>query len=116
VRVRIPPRAPSIYKGCPLSDGERDGDDELTVAGWNELLAEHGLEVRSSYRAPLHLLEPRRLVSDEGPVGAVRFVGNVLRDRDALARVRGMRSAMRTNAEHLQAYGVVARRSEESAL
>ena len=88
----------------------------MTVAGWNELLAEHGLEVRSSYRAPLHLLEPRRLVSDEGPVGAVRFVGNVLRDRDALARVREMRSAMRTNAEHLQAYGVVAGRSEESAL
>lgn len=83
----------------------------LTVAGWNELLEEHGLVVESSYRAPLHLLEPRRLVSDEGVAGAARFVGNVLRDGDARSRVRAMRSAMRANAEHLQAYGVVAVRS-----
>lgn len=85
----------------------------MTVAGWDELLAEHGLVVRSSCRAPLHLLEPRRLVSDEGVVGAARFVGNVVRDSDARDRVRAMRSAMRANAEHLQAYGVVAERPGE---
>lgn len=80
----------------------------MTVAGWDDLLAEHGLEVTSRFRAPLHLLEPRRLLADEGPLGAARFVSNVLRDREARERVRAMRGAMRANADHLQAYGVVA--------
>ncbi|MBS1836466.1 MAG: methyltransferase domain-containing protein [Actinobacteria bacterium] len=79
----------------------------LTVADWDGLLAEHGLAVASRFRLPLHLLEPRRLLDDEGVVGATRFVGNVLRDHDARSRVR----AMRVNANHLRAYGVVAVRT-----
>lgn len=84
----------------------------MTVAGWDGLLAEHGLVVRSRFRAPLHLLEPRRLLADEGYFGTARFVGNVLRDSEARSRVRAMRSAMRANAAHLQAYGIVAERTE----
>lgn len=83
----------------------------LTVAGWDALLADHGLVVVSRHRLSLHLLEPRRLLSDEGPLGAARFVSNVLRNSEARARVRAMRSAMRSNSENLQAYGVVAIRS-----
>lgn len=79
-----------------------------TVGGWDELLEAHGLAVRARYRVPLHLLEPRRLLDDEGVLGASRFVTNVLRDRDARSRVRAMRAAMRANAANLQAYGVVA--------
>lgn len=84
----------------------------MTVAGWHELLADHGFEVTASCAAPLHLLEPRRLVADEGVAGAARFVRNVLRDDDARARVRSMRRAMRSNADHLQAIGLVARRTD----
>ena len=81
------------------------------VRQWQDrALAEHGLVVRSRYKAPLHLLEPRRLVADEGYLGAARFVTNVLRDSEALDRVRAMRAAMRANASHLQAYGIVAER------
>lgn len=84
----------------------------LTVAGWNELLAEHGLEVRRTVTAPLHLLEPRRLVADEGVRGAARFAFNVARDADARRRVLAMRRAMGSNAGHLQAVGMVAVRRE----
>lgn len=35
---------------------------------------------------------------------------NVLRDSEARDRVRAMRAAMRANASHLQAYGIVAER------
>jgi SAM-dependent methyltransferase len=87
----------------------------MTVSGWDHLLAEQGLVVQERFRAPLHLLEPRRLVADEGVVGAARFVGNVLRDGEARSRVRAMRAAMHTNADHLQAYGVVAVRSGSAA-
>lgn len=82
-----------------------------TTADWDRLLNEHGLVVLSRHRLPLHLLEPRRLLADEGLVGAAQFVTNVLRDSDARARVRAMRRAMRANSAHLQAYGVVAVRA-----
>lgn len=87
----------------------------LTVADWEALLVEHGLRVESRFRAPLHLLEPKRLLSDEGVIGSARFVSNVLRDSEARTRVKAMRSAMRANAESLQAYGIVAVLDGESA-
>lgn len=80
----------------------------LTVTGWEELLTSHGFEIVGRWTMPLHLLEPRRLIADEGVAGAARFVANVLRDGDARRRVVGMRRAMRANAGHLQAYGLVA--------
>lgn len=87
----------------------------LTVAAWENLLVEHGLRVVSRFRAPLHLLEPKRLLTDEGLVGSARFVANVLRDSEARPRVKAMRSAMRSNAEHLQAYGLVAVKTDGAA-
>jgi SAM-dependent methyltransferase len=86
----------------------------LTVAGWVELLDEAGFEVRDRFAAPLHLLEPRRLVADEGVAGAARFVSNVLRQPDARKRVVAMRSAMGRNADHLQACVVVAQRRDDA--
>jgi len=84
-----------------------------TIGGWIELLDEAGFEVSDQATAPLHLLEPRRLIADEGLGGTVRFVGNVARQPDARKRVVAMRSAMRKNADHLQACVVVARRRDD---
>lgn len=80
----------------------------LTVRGWRALLEESGFRVEQTVSAPLHLLEPKRLVADEGARGAARFVLNVLRDGEARSRVVAMRRAMRSNAAHLQAFGIVA--------
>lgn len=85
----------------------------LTIAEWTALLEDGGFEVRERFTAPLHLLEPRRLLADEGLRGAVRFVGNVVRQSDARRRVLAMRSAMGRNASHLQACVVVAQRRDE---
>lgn len=80
----------------------------MTPGEWIELLDRHGLEVIAQREVPLHLLEPRRLLADEGVVGAARFIGNVLRDHDARGRVVAMRRAMRAHEAHLQAIGLVA--------
>jgi SAM-dependent methyltransferase len=82
----------------------------LTLAGWSALLDEAGFDEVEHMTAPLHLLEPRRLVSDEGLPGALRFVSRVLRQPDARRRVLAMRSAMRSNADHLQACVITATR------
>lgn len=82
----------------------------MTMPGWRALLAEHGLDVRAEVTAPLTLLEPKRLVADEGLAGTARFVANVATTPEARHRVMAMRKAMRSNATHLQAVGLVAER------
>ena len=82
----------------------------LPLSGWVELLEGAGFEVVERHAAPLHLLEPRRLVADEGVRGAARFVLNVLRHPAERRRVLAMRRAMHANASHLEACALVARR------
>lgn len=86
----------------------------LTIAGWIELLEHAGFETHAQFTAPLHLLEPRRLLTDEGLRGTARFVSNVARQHDARKRVLAMRRAMHRNAAHLHACVVVAERRRES--
>lgn len=82
----------------------------LTIRGWTELLESAGFRIDGRFTAPLHLLEPRRLVADEGVRGALRFLKNVLSDSDARRRVIGMRRAMHDNRDHLQACVLTATR------
>ncbi len=84
----------------------------LSVNGWIQLLDEAGFDAEDRFSAPLHLLEPRRLVSDEGLAGALRFAGRVATQPDSAKRVVAMRSAMRRNAHNLQALALTARRRD----
>lgn len=80
----------------------------LSLGGWSSLLDQAGFDVEHVMANPLHLLEPRRLVADEGVVGTLRFLSRVARDGAARERVLGMRRAMRANADHLQACAITA--------
>jgi hypothetical protein len=64
--------------------------------------------VQSEIMASMSLLEPRRLISDEGFAGALRFVWNVLRDSGARRRVLEMRSVFRRYRKRLGAVALVA--------
>jgi SAM-dependent methyltransferase len=83
----------------------------LTVAEWRHLLAEHGLVVDHVATAPMALLQPRRLVADEGVLRALRFAVNVLIHRDARRRVVQMRRTFRRHRDRLAAVAIVARKS-----
>ncbi|OBH80074.1 methyltransferase [Mycobacterium mantenii] len=80
----------------------------LTVAEWSRLLAEHGLVVDHVATAPMALLQPRRLVSDEGLFGALRFARNVLVHREARKRVLTMRRTFHKHRKRLAAVAIVA--------
>jgi hypothetical protein len=58
----------------------------------------------------MHLLEPRRLVQDEGLLGAIRFAWNVARNPLARRRVVGMRRMFRKHRDHLAAIAIVGRK------
>ncbi|HTQ18132.1 class I SAM-dependent methyltransferase [Mycobacterium sp.] len=80
----------------------------LTVAEWSQLLAGHGLVVDHVATAPMALLEPRRVLADEGLFGALRFARNLLRHHDARRRVLVMRGTFRKHRERLTAVAIVA--------
>lgn len=80
----------------------------LTVAEWSQLLADHGLVVDHVAAAPMALLQLRRLIADEGLLGALRFAKNLLMHRDARRRVAQMRRTFRRHRRRLIAVAIVA--------
>ena len=80
----------------------------LTASEWRELLAAHGFVVTKHVNAPMHLLEPRRLIRDEGLARALRFIWNVATTPAARQRVRAMHGLFRRYADHLAATAIVA--------
>lgn len=90
-----------------LSGAIHVGVRPLSVSEWRELIEAEGFEIKSEVRAPMHLLEPRRLLSDEGLKGTIRFAWNVVRDREARARIFLMRSVFRRYQSNLAAVSLV---------
>lgn len=91
-----------------VSDSIRVGARPMTEAEWRALLEEAGFTVKAVRSAPMHLLEPRRLLRDEGLAGALRFAFNVLRTPVARRRVAGMRATFRRHQADLSAIMLVA--------
>lgn len=98
-----------------LSDEIHVGVRPLTVREWRELLVSAGLRVVAEYTAPMHLLEPARLVKDEGFFRALRFVFNVATHAAARRRVLTMRRVFRKYGRHLAAIALVAEKPSEDA-
>lgn len=84
----------------------------LTVAEWSAALSEHGLVVEHVQTAPMALLQPRRIVADEGVAGALRFARNLLLHRTARRRVLQMRQTFHTHRDRLCAVAIVARKPD----
>ncbi|MCC6547841.1 methyltransferase domain-containing protein [Candidatus Sumerlaeota bacterium] len=74
-----------------------------TVGEWEGLLAECGFKDIHVKLVPFRLLEPTRLIADEGICGAVRFAMNMVRMSEARERVLTMRRTFRRFAPHLTA-------------
>jgi hypothetical protein len=80
----------------------------LPLTEWRELLEEADFVVRQTLEAPMHLLEPRRMIQDEGFWGAARFVSRVLRSPVARRRVVQIRRTFKKYSEHLNAAALIA--------
>lgn len=79
----------------------------LAVSEWKALLESEGFDVAKANTASMSLLEPGRLIRDEGLKGAMRFVVNVIRDKQARQRVLEMRSVFRKNRKRLGAVSLI---------
>ncbi len=91
-----------------LAESIHVGARPLTVGEWRSLLEAEGFEMKQASLAPMHLLEPARLLHDEGLFRTCRFVWNLLRDGDARGRVKAMRGVFRKYEAHMAAIMLVA--------
>ena len=80
----------------------------LTESEWRKRFTDAGFEVEQVRFAPMALLEPRRNIADEGVLGTLKIVGNVLRNGDARKRILGMRKTFRKYKDELAAIEVIA--------
>lgn len=93
-----------------LSGAIHVGARPLSGEGWRGLLESVGFQIQAVEFAPMHLLRPRRLVQDEGLVGALRLAKNLLLDRAARRRVLRMRRVFEQHRANLAAIRVIARK------
>ena len=70
----------------------------LTVEEWSELLEREGFSIVKVEINPMHLLEPKRMIDDEGFCRTLKIVFNILTNPDARRRILGMRKVFRKNA------------------
>ncbi|MBK0421419.1 methyltransferase domain-containing protein [Leucobacter sp. CSA2] len=81
----------------------------LTSEEWRALLTRAGFTVREDTRfAPMRLLQPRRIIADEGISGALRFARNLMSMPEERSRVLGMRRTFHEHQKALTAVGIVA--------
>jgi SAM-dependent methyltransferase len=98
-----------------LASAIHHGTRPLTSAEWRGLLEAEGFVVEKQQYAPMSLLEPGRIIRDEGFFRALRFGINLLCNRAARQRVLAMRRVFATHRNHLAAIMLVGRKTEAAS-
>jgi hypothetical protein len=98
-----------------LASAIHHGTRPLTSAEWRGLLEAEGFVVENQQYAPMSLLEPGRIIRDEGFFRALRFGINLLCNRAARQRVLAMRRVFATHRNHLAAIMLVGRKTEAAS-
>ena len=91
-----------------LSRSIHIGASPATMSHWKKMFEEEGFEIQKVTDTPFHLLEPRRIIQDEGFVGALKFAGNLLRNPDARRIIFDMKRVFKKYKKHLNGMTMVA--------
>ena len=91
------------------------GVQPLSRSEWIRLFEQNGLKVTWSSEAPMHLLEPRRVLRDEGFRGCLRVAFNMAINPVLRQRILAMRRLFRKYGEHLGAISLVGQREPGNA-
>ncbi|RXF70987.1 class I SAM-dependent methyltransferase [Hansschlegelia zhihuaiae] len=107
----VPDDAPEKVKKeieLALSQSIHVGARPLTESEWRALLETSGFSVRTVRFAPMHLLEPARMVADEGLPRTLLLLARILSNRTARKRILAMRRTFRRYEGSLHAISIVA--------
>ncbi len=84
------------------------GATPLTQEQWVYLLAQAGFKVTQIFTAPMALLEPVRIMRDEGLLQSLRFFFNLALHPEAYCRIAQMRAIFQKYKNHLSAIVIIA--------
>lgn len=84
----------------------------LTPHEWKKMMEDNGFEIEFEAVAPMHLLEPKRMIDDEGFAGFLKIAKNLLTKPEARKRVLGMRKVFRKHKDNLSAITLVAKKKD----
>lgn len=90
-----------------LSSSIHVGARPLRSTDWRKLMEDAGFTVVAEKSAPMHLLRPKRLIEDEGVLGALRIAKNIALNPAARKRVLAMRRVFDKYQDHIAAIHVV---------
>lgn len=91
------------------------GVQPLSRSEWVSLFEQNGMKVIWTCEAPMHLLEPRRMLQDEGLLGGLRIAFNIVTNSKLRHRILGMRRLFRKYGGHLGAISMVGQRKPDNA-
>jgi len=91
------------------------GVQPLSRSEWVRLFEQNGLKVTWTCDEPMHLLEPRRVLQDEGLRGGLRIAFNITTNSMLRHRILAMRRLFRKYGEHLGAISLVGQREPGNA-
>lgn len=101
--------------GAEMSKEIHVGVQPLCSSEWKQLFEQQGLEVIWCGGADLNLLEPGRMLRDEGILRCLKIVCNVLKDPMLRRRVLAIRRIFQKYKDHLGAISIVALRAKSTA-
>ncbi|GGG24026.1 methyltransferase [Lysinibacillus alkalisoli] len=93
-----------------LIDAIRVNATPLLADEWQNILIAQGFEILYVKQVPMHLLQPKRLVQDEGMFGVMKIAKNVIINPKARKRVIKMKNTFTKYEPYLQGICIVARR------
>ncbi|MGO1590950.1 MAG: class I SAM-dependent methyltransferase [Ancrocorticia sp.] len=91
-----------------LSQTIKVGARPLPMAEWARLLEGAGFRVEFTTMNKMALLEVRRVIADEGLLGALKIASNVARNPAARKRIFAMRRTFKRHQQYLCSVGLVA--------
>ena len=82
----------------------------LTKSEWHQLLEKEGFKIIKTKTNPMHLLQPKRVIDDEGLLRTLKIGFNVLTHPKARNRILAMRKIFKTYEDQLNAISIVAKK------
>ncbi|MBD1431374.1 class I SAM-dependent methyltransferase [Sphingobacterium sp. DN00404] len=98
----------SVYKD--LSTNIRVHARPLTVREWCALLQDEGFEIVKIDTNAMALLEPKRVLQDEGLMGMIKMICNILTHAELRKRILLMRQTFRRHKNDINSVAIVARK------
>ncbi len=98
----------NVYK--EISANIRVPARPLTTSEWVDLLESENFKVVKVMRNPMHLLEPKRVLQDEGFFGTLKILSNIIRYSELRKSIFSMRRTFKKHEKHIDSIAIVAQK------